>query len=50
MKTTLILFLALLCGACVESNGRFGGTIPDGTQPAPSQTAPAADDCPPGAT
>lgn len=50
MKTTLILFLALLCGACVKSNGRFGGTIPDGTRPATSRTVSAGEDCEPGGT
>lgn len=48
MRTTLILILALLCGACVQSNGRFGGVMPDGT--APSRTAVAAEDCAPGGT
>lgn len=43
MKKMALIF-TLLCGACVQSNGRFGGTVPDGTQPAPAP-ASAAQSC-----
>lgn len=37
----LLLLVSLLSAACVQSNGRFGGTVPDGAQPA-AANAPAA--------
>jgi hypothetical protein len=46
----MLLMLALLSAACVESNGRFGGTVPDGTRPATGQTVSAGEDCAPGGT